>query len=267
MEAVEENIIGPRKLHLEEAKANYLSNVDHLRLKDLRQRAKCRWALEGDENSKFFHGVINSKRNRSRINGLNIQDAVWCCWGEKAPGPDGLTFKLLKKRWDVFSSDIISYVKEFEIKAFIAKGCKSSFIALVTKVDEPLSFNDYRPISLIGCQYKIIAKVLANRLVKVISSVVSEVQMAFIKGGQTIDGPLIVDEIISWAKLTKRKMFFLNVDFEKAFDSLDWSFLDSIMTQMGISIKWKNWISACLNSAYASVLVNRSPTSEFKIEK
>ncbi|PWA99354.1 eukaryotic aspartyl protease family protein [Artemisia annua] len=50
-----------------------ISNIDHLRLKDLRQRAKCRWALEGDENSKFFHGVINSKRNRSRINGLNIQ--------------------------------------------------------------------------------------------------------------------------------------------------------------------------------------------------
>nr|GEY67640.1 cysteine-rich receptor-like protein kinase [Tanacetum cinerariifolium] len=113
-----------------------LLNVDHLRFKDLRQRAKCSWALEEDENSKFFHGVINSKRNRSRINGLNIQ-------------------------------------------------------SLVPKVDEPVSLNNYRPISLIGCQYKIIAKLLANRLVKIISSVVSEVQMAFIKGRQIIDGPLM----------------------------------------------------------------------------
>ncbi|GKB29168.1 putative RNA-directed DNA polymerase [Tanacetum coccineum] len=187
--------------------------------------------------------------------------------GEKAPGSDGFTFKLLKKHWDVFSSDIISYVKEFETKEFIPKGCNSSFIDLVLKVDEPVSLNDYRPISLIGCQYKIIAKLLANRLVKVISSVISEVQTAFIKGRQIIDGHLIVDEIISWAKHTKRKMFFLKVDFEKAIDSLNWSFLDSIMTQMGFSIKWKNWISACLNSSYASVLVNGSPTPEFKIEK
>ncbi|GKA48742.1 RNA-directed DNA polymerase, eukaryota [Tanacetum coccineum] len=174
-----------------------LSVIDHLRLKDLHQRAKSRWALEGDENSRYFHGVINSKRNRSRINGLNIQeikDVVWSCGGEKAPEPDGFTFKLLKKNWDVFGSDIISYVKEFEATFSIPKGCNSSFIALVPKIDDPLSLNDFRPISLIGCQYKIIAKVLANRLAKVISSVVSEVQMAFIKGRQIIDGPLIVDD-------------------------------------------------------------------------
>nr|GFA48294.1 transposon TX1 uncharacterized [Tanacetum cinerariifolium] len=97
-----------------------------------------------------------------------IKDAVWSCGGEKAPGPDGFTFKLLKKHWDVFGSDIISYVKEFEATFSIPKGCNSSFIALVPKIDDPLSLNDYRPISLIGCQYKIIAKVLANRLAKVI---------------------------------------------------------------------------------------------------
>ncbi|GKC39819.1 putative RNA-directed DNA polymerase, eukaryota, reverse transcriptase zinc-binding domain protein [Tanacetum coccineum] len=91
--------------------------------------------------------------------------------------------------------------------------------------------------------------------------------MTFIKGRQIIDGPLIVDEIISWAKLTKRKMFFLKVDFEKAFDSLNWSFLDSIMSQMGFSNKWRKWIEACLKLAYASVLINSSPTPEFKLEK
>ncbi|GJT93612.1 putative RNA-directed DNA polymerase, eukaryota, reverse transcriptase zinc-binding domain protein [Tanacetum coccineum] len=91
--------------------------------------------------------------------------------------------------------------------------------------------------------------------------------MAFIKGRQIIDGPLIVDEIISWAKLNKRKMFFLKVDFEKAFDSLNWSFLDSVMSQMGFSNRWRKWIEACLKSAYASVLINGSPTPEFKLEK
>ncbi|GJX53590.1 RNA-directed DNA polymerase, eukaryota, reverse transcriptase zinc-binding domain protein [Tanacetum coccineum] len=75
------------------------------------------------------------------------------------------------------------------------------------------------------------------------------------------------DEIISWAKIFKRKLFILKVDFEKAFDTLSWSFLDSIMYQMGFGLKWRNWIKGCLRSSFTSVLVNGSPTLKFKIEK
>ncbi|GKB00054.1 putative RNA-directed DNA polymerase, eukaryota, reverse transcriptase zinc-binding domain protein [Tanacetum coccineum] len=125
---------------------------------------------------------------------------------------------------------------------------------------------NFRPISLIGSQYKILAKILANRLAVVIPSVVSEAQTAFIKGRQIIDGPLMVDEIISWAKVYKKKLFMLKVDFEKAFDTLSWSFLDSIMAQMGFTSKWRQWIFACLNSGYASVLVNGSLLCEIQNE-
>ncbi|GJW45433.1 putative RNA-directed DNA polymerase, eukaryota, reverse transcriptase zinc-binding domain protein [Tanacetum coccineum] len=101
----------------------------------------------------------------------------------------------------------------------------------------------------------------------VVASVVGDVQMAYIKGRQIIDGPLMVEEIIFWAKKAKKHLMILKVDFEKAFDSLNWSFLFSILKQMGFSVKWRNWIHSCLNSAHASVLVNGSPTKEFKIER
>ncbi|GJT78359.1 putative RNA-directed DNA polymerase, eukaryota, reverse transcriptase zinc-binding domain protein [Tanacetum coccineum] len=91
--------------------------------------------------------------------------------------------------------------------------------------------------------------------------------MAFLKGCQITDGPLLVNEILSWAKKRKKKFFLFKVDFEKAFDTLSWSFLDSIMDQMGFGAKWKTWIQVCLHSAYASVVINGSPTKEFKIEK
>ncbi|GJR33682.1 putative RNA-directed DNA polymerase, eukaryota, reverse transcriptase zinc-binding domain protein [Tanacetum coccineum] len=96
--------------------------------------------------------------------------------------------------------------------------------------------------------------------------------MAFIKGRQITDGPLLVNEIISWAKKHKKKLLLLKVDFEKAFDCLSWSFLDSIMMQMGFCNTWRKWIHSCLSSAFSSVafssvLVNGSPTKEFKIEK
>ncbi|GJW58510.1 putative RNA-directed DNA polymerase [Tanacetum coccineum] len=102
---------------------------------------------------------------------------------------------------------------------------------------------------------------------KVVASVVGDVQMTYIKGRQIIDGPLMVEEIIAWAKKAKKRLMILKVDFEKAFDSLNWSFLFSILEQMGFSAKWRNWIHSCLNSAYASILVNGSPTKEFKIER
>nr|GFA93753.1 putative RNA-directed DNA polymerase, eukaryota, reverse transcriptase zinc-binding domain protein [Tanacetum cinerariifolium] len=162
-----------------------------------------------------------------------IKEAVWNCGGEKAPGLDWFTFKFIKCYWDT----------------------------------DPIHLNDFRPISLIGCQYKVIAKVLANRLLKVINSIVSEVQTAYIQGRQIIDGPLIVNEILAWATKKKECLFILKVDFEKAFDSLDWSFLDHVMCQMGFSSKWRTWIHGCLNSAYASVIVNGTPTKEFKIQK
>nr|GEV32529.1 transposon TX1 uncharacterized [Tanacetum cinerariifolium] len=113
-----------------------------------------------------------------------IKRAVWDCGSSKAPGPDGFTFKFLKKHWDTLKQDIVSYVKDFELSAHIPRGCNSSFITHVPKVDDPLVIRDFRPISLIGSQHKIIAKILANRLSQVVSSVVSEAQMAYIKGRQ-----------------------------------------------------------------------------------
>nr|GEU97720.1 cysteine-rich receptor-like protein kinase [Tanacetum cinerariifolium] len=181
--------------------------------------------------------------------------------------PDGFTFKFIKHYWDLVGKDFIDMIKNFETDGFIPRGCNSSFIALVLKIQDPLHPTDYRPISLIGCQYKVIDEVLANRLLQVVGSVVSEVQTTFIKGRQIVDGPLMVNEIIAWAKNKKIRLFLLRVDFEKAFDSLDWNFLDNIMMQMNFSQKWRMWIKGCHNSAYASVLINGSPTKEFKIYK
>ncbi|GJW00157.1 putative RNA-directed DNA polymerase, eukaryota, reverse transcriptase zinc-binding domain protein [Tanacetum coccineum] len=231
-------------------KVKLLAEMEHRKLKDLRQKAKMKWDLEGDENFRVFSmGIINNRRNRSRINGLAIE-------GEWVTDPVPIKSHILH-----------FFETKFKEGGLIPRGCNSSFITLVPKVDDPLTIRDFRPISLIGCQYKIIAKVLANRLSLFIHSVVGDVQIAFIKGWQITDGPLLVNKITSWAKKHKKKLFLLKVDFEKAFDSLSWSFLESIMTQMGFGEKWRKWIHSCLNSAFASILINGSPTSEFKLER
>lgn len=108
-----------------------------------------------------------------------IKSAVWCYGGEKALGPNEYSFKIIKAKWDIIKEDVIKFVKQFESTGSLAPGCNSSFITLIPKIYDPLSLVDYRPFSLIGCLYKVVAKLLANRLKRVIGSVVDKVQSAY----------------------------------------------------------------------------------------
>lgn len=82
-----------------------------------------------------------------------------------------------------------------------------------------------------------------------------------------LDGPLVVNEICSWEKKNKKKVLMFKAYFDKAFDSINWEFLDSNLMQMGFGDKWRMWIKGCLQSSHTSVLINGNPTDEFKISK
>lgn len=76
---------------------------------------------------------------------------------------------------------------------------------------------------------------------------------------------MIVNELCSWAKVNGNKMLLFKADFNKAFDSINWVYLDSMMEQMGFRSKWRSWISGRLRSGRASVIINGSPTNEFSL--
>lgn len=189
-----------------------------------------------------------------------LKQAIWSCEGSKAPGPDGFTMNFVKKNWDVLKSDFAAYLNAFNSSGLIPKGCNSNFITLIPKVSDPIIVSDFRPISLVGLQYKILSKVLAGRLKKVIPSIISESQTAFVEGRQILDGVLVANEAVAWAKKSKSKLMLLKVDFAKAFDYLNWNFLNSVMSQMGFGKKWRGWILSYISSARLSVLVNGSRT-------
>ena len=104
-----------------------------------------------------------------------IKNIVWACGGDKSLGSDGLTFKFFKRYWDLLKDDIRGLVNHFEAGGKLSKGCNSSIISLMAKLKDLIHLGDFRPISLIGSLYKIIAKLLATRLKKVIGSVIDEV--------------------------------------------------------------------------------------------
>lgn len=196
-----------------------------------------------------------------------IKKAVWECGTNKSPGPDGFTFDFIRTYWKIINQDVVNAVREFFVTSKFPRGSNSSFITLIPKKQDAKVVKDFRPISLIGSFYKIIAKILANRLSMVISDIISDVQSAFVSNRQILDGPFILNELISWCKYHKTKAMIFKVDFEKAFDSVRWDYLDGILSNFGFGAKWRGWIQGCLTSAMGSILVNGSPSSEFKFHK
>jgi hypothetical protein len=196
-----------------------------------------------------------------------VKAADWDWDSFKSPGPDGVNFGFFKDFWEELKGDVMRFINEFHRNGKLTKGINSTFIALIPKVDSPQRLTDFRPISLVGSLYKILAKVLANRLRMVIGSVISESQTTFVKDRQILDGILIANEVVDEARKTKRELMLFKVDFEKAYDSVDWGYLDAVMGKMEFPTLWRKWMRECVCTATASVLVNGSPTGEFPFQR
>nr|GEW94428.1 RNA-directed DNA polymerase, eukaryota [Tanacetum cinerariifolium] len=237
-----------------------LADLEKIDSIELAQKAKIKWSIEGDENSKYFHSIINKLRNNIAIRGILV-DGTWI---EEPRIVKNEFFNHFKDQFNITSSDRLTLDMEFPNKF---KGCNSSFTALILKSHDAKQVKDFRPISLIGSLYKIIAKLLANRLVPVMGNLVNEVQSAFIDNRQILDGPFILNEILQWCKAKKKKTMLFKVYFEKAFDSVRWDFLDDVLKKFGFGKRWCDWIQSSLRSSRGLILVNESPTSEFQFHK
>jgi hypothetical protein len=98
-------------------------------------------------------------------------------------------------------------------------------------------------------------------------SVVASTQSAFVKGRNLVDGVMVVNEVIDLAKKSGKASLVLKMDFEKAYDSVDWGFLEYMMRRFGFGARWIDWMKACVFAGNLSVLVNGSHTSEISIQR
>ncbi|XP_071729052.1 uncharacterized protein [Rutidosis leptorrhynchoides] len=129
-----------------------------------------------------------------------IWKAVKGCGSTKAPGPDGFNLRFYKKIWGIIQQDLISAINSFWENGVISSGCYASFITLIPNMKDLVCLNDNQPISLLGSYYKIVAKLLSNRLRKVVPKLMGYDQSAFIKGRNIIDGALIENETLYFLK-------------------------------------------------------------------
>nr|GEX60977.1 RNA-directed DNA polymerase, eukaryota [Tanacetum cinerariifolium] len=191
------------------------------------------------------------------------QGAVWNCGVNKSLGPDVFTFEFFRRYWSFIGLDFCSAIDCFFESGNFPMGSNASFIALIPKVTDAKFVTDFRPISLIGCVYKVVTKILANRLATAITDLVSETQYAFGSNRQILDGPFILNELIAWWKRKKKQAMIFKVDFAKAYDSVRWDYLLDVLHAFGFGPNWCKWIRGTFSSSIASVLVNGNPSSKF----
>ncbi|XP_058742173.1 uncharacterized protein LOC131614628 [Vicia villosa] len=175
--------------------------------------------------------------------------------------------KKLRRLFGIVGKDFVRYFNHFLSGGTISKAVNSFFLSLILKCPNPVDLNDYRPICLVGCMYKVISKLLAGRLKKVLSSIVSLCQSAFVSGRQLLDGVLVANEVVDFAKKEGRGCLLFKVDFEKVYDKVSWNFLRYMLVRMGFGVIWRRWMEMLIFQSSMSVLVNGSPTKKFEVEK
>eukprot|EP00268_Persea_americana_P019576 TRINITY_DN20054_c2_g1_i1.p1 TRINITY_DN20054_c2_g1~~TRINITY_DN20054_c2_g1_i1.p1 ORF type:complete len:191 (+),score=19.31 TRINITY_DN20054_c2_g1_i1:624-1196(+) len=149
---------------------------------------------------------------------------------------------------DVLEDELLVFFNEFHANGVITGDLGASFIALIPKKEGAISIKDYRNrlLCLIVSLNKILAKVLASRLRKVLPEIIPEFQGAFLEGRQILDTALIAHECIDSRNRQNRPGLVCKLDFEKAYDMVDWDFLQYMLARMGFGAKWRNWIRCCL---------------------
>ena len=184
--------------------------------------------------------------------------------GDKAPGPDGFTTAFWQFGWDVVKSDIMRLFRDFHEHGRFVRSLNSTFLVLIPKRGGVEELKDFRSISLTGSIYKLIAKVLTNRLKKVMNILVNSTQNAFVEGRQILDASLIANEVIDSMLKKKKKGVLCKLDIEKAYDKINWNFLTAVFGKMGFKEKWMGWIQWCISIASFSVMLNGSPEGFFR---
>lgn len=210
----------------------------------------------------FYAQNITEEMNRKLTEPFSeeeISDALFQIGPLKAPGPDGFPARFFQKNWGILKEDVVRAVKIFFVDGQMQEGVNDTVIVMIPKKSLAEDMKDFRPISLCNVVYKVVAKCLVNRLRPLLHDVISEAQSAFVPGRLITDNALIAFECFhSIQKCNRENQNFcaLKLDLSKAYDHVDWQFLDGVMERMGFCDKWQSWIMACVTSVQYSVRFN-----------
>eukprot|EP00253_Pinus_taeda_P012281 PITA_12281 len=181
----------------------------------------------------------------------------------KAPSPNGFNVDLFKACWKIVKQDIIEVVEDSRRSKSVLRALNASFIALIPKQEKTITSNRFRPIALCNLVYKIISKVIANRLKPLLPSLISKEQTGYVEGRHILNNIIQAPEMVHSLKRNKQVGMIIQLDLAKSYDKLSWSYIRAVLRAYGFDHNWVRRVMALASMVSFSILLNGSPSITF----
>jgi ribonuclease HI/exonuclease III len=215
------------------------------------------------EIPQLITAIDNRALNRP-ISMKEIKEVVFRMNPDKAPGPDGFTPRFFTHCWDIIKKDLSKMIRRSQFCTKVGGSTNSAFLALIPKEKGANQLSRFRPISLCNTGYKIITKIIANRLKKMLPRLIPENQGGFVHGRQILDNIILVQEAIHSSYTKKEQGMAIKLDLANAFDRVRHDFLFAVMQRFGFNNQFINWVKACIKAPWVAPLVNGRPAKFFQ---
>ena len=218
----------------------------------------------------YIQTTVTEEHNEELLRTLTreeVEEAMKQLPTGKSPGIDSIPAEFYQELWEDLESDIFNFVTESINQSFLAEELNVSKIALLPKSEDRIKIQNYRPISLLNTLYKIVAKVYANRMKPLLHNWILPSQTGFVPNRCILDNIFLAFEAIAWTKENKQELSMLLLDFEKAYDRVNWTFLREVMAKMGFHNKWIEQVMSLNENAAAAVIVNGEISKTFRLQR
>jgi hypothetical protein len=185
-----------------------------------------------------------------------VERAVKAMKANSAPGPDGLPVAFFQTFWRDLQPVIMPMFQEFFTGTLLMGRLNLCVITLIPKVIGASDIRQFRPITVLNVIQRLFAKVCASRLAPVMERLTHQYQFAFLKGRFIHDGILTLHEVIHEIKSRKSKGIFLKLDFQKAYDRLDWRFLRQVLIRRGFDERLISWLMQFVMTGSTAININ-----------
>ncbi|PHU14929.1 hypothetical protein BC332_16134 [Capsicum chinense] len=184
----------------------------------------------------------------------------------KDPGPDGMHPFMYQKYWATMAPLLLDFCNNSFNTCSMDERANTTYLCLISKCKNASSLKNFRPIGLCNTQYKIVTKIIVNRIKPFLQQIIGPSQASFLPNRRAVDHAIIVQEYLSHFKKMSgiKSNMIIKIDLETSFDRLEWSFIRQALTFFNFSPLLSRLIMSCISTSSISVLVNGSLTSNFK---
>jgi hypothetical protein len=196
-----------------------------------------------------------------------IRDTISAMPKGKAPGCDDIPTEFFQEFVEEISPTLLQAFSAMLRSGETSETFNKGLITLIPKSRDHAKLGNWRLITLLGSLYKILAKTLARRLQVFLPNLIRPGQTGFVEGRSILDNTFLAQEAQNWAEESNQDLVLLLLDFEKAFDRIEWSFLFKALEKLGFSPQWIKWVSSLYGSASSAIKLNGVEGSTFPLAR